>query len=98
MEIKELSAVYYPFLQLDDGTEIVHSEMLPGNQVRVYIEKPDASDGFHNAVCYLPEYRWENVNGFSQKELSDYQAIIESVAHLILEFSRQGGLEHAAGF
>lgn len=34
------------FMTLDDNAEIVHSEM--GNfSVRVYIEKPDAKDGFH---------------------------------------------------
>ena len=30
----------YPFLQLDDGTEIVHSNTLPNGEVKVYIEKP----------------------------------------------------------
>ena len=47
----------YPFLTLDDGTEIVHSEMRPDGQVKVYLEKPDAGDGFHHAACYLPSYR-----------------------------------------
>ena len=44
----------YPFMTLDDNTEIVHSEMLPDARVKVYIEKPDAKDCFHSAVCYLP--------------------------------------------
>ena len=86
----------YPFLTLDDESEIVHSGVLPGGQVQVYIEKPDEKDGFHNASCYLPGYRWENVNGFSEGELSRYQEIIESTAHLILRFARDGGFEHAA--
>ena len=47
----------YPFLTLDDGTEIVHSEMHPDGSVKVYMEKPDAKDGFHHAVCWLPDYR-----------------------------------------
>ena len=37
----------YPFLTLDDGTEIVHSEMHSDGTVKVYMEKPDAKDGFH---------------------------------------------------
>ena len=86
----------YPFLTLDDETEIVHSEVLPDGEVQVYIEKPDEKDGFHNASCYLPGYRWENVSGFSEGELSRYQNIIESIAHLILRFARDGGFEHAA--
>ena len=31
----------YPFLTLDDNTEIVHSEILPDGKVQVYVEKPD---------------------------------------------------------
>jgi hypothetical protein len=88
----------YPFLQLDDGTEIVHSEMQADGRVKVYIEKPDAEDCFHNAVCYLPGYEWENVAGFTPEEIARYQNILESVAHLIIEFSKQGGFEHASGF
>ncbi len=88
----------YPFLQTADGTEIVHSEMRPDGSVKVYVEKPDALDGFHNAVCLLPDYRWETINGFSDAEIADYQAMIASVAHLIMAFARQGGFEHAADF
>lgn len=87
----------YPFLTLDDETEIVHSEMKPDGQVRVYLEKPDEKDGFHNASCWLPAYRWEEINGFSEQEIARYQDVIESTAHLILRFAKDGGFEHAAG-
>ena len=36
----------YPFLTLDDQTEIVHSQLLDDGSVKVYVEKPDAKDGF----------------------------------------------------
>ena len=88
----------YPFIQLDDGTEIVHSDMLPNGEVKVYIEKPDAVDGFHHAVCFLPGYRWEDVSGFSPEEVQRLQEVLESTAHLIIEFSQQGGFEHASSF
>lgn len=88
----------YPFLTLDDQAEIVHSEMKPDGTVRVYIEKPDEKDGFHHASCILPGYRWQDVSGFSPEEVARYQEVIESTAHLILEFSKDGGFEHAAGF
>lgn len=74
----------YPFLTLDGETEIVHSEMLPDERVKVYIEKPDAKDGFHHATCYLPSYEWVNVFGFSDEEIARYQQVIESTAHLIM--------------
>lgn len=74
----------YPFLTLDDETEIVHSEQKENGEVKVYIEKPDKADGFHNAECWLPSYRWQNINGFSESEINKYQKIIESTAHLIM--------------
>lgn len=72
----------YPFLTLDDNTEIVHSEMLADGRVKVYIEKPDAKDGFHSAICYLPAYDWQDVFGFMPEDIDRYQKIIESTAHL----------------
>ena len=88
----------YPFLTLDDGTEIVHSEMYPNGTVKVYMEKPDAKDGFHHATCFLPAYRWENISGFTPAEMNRYLEVIQSTAHLILRFSQEGGFDNAAGF
>ena len=85
----------YPFLQMDDQTEIVHSEMLDGGKVKVYIEKP-VEGGFHSATCFLPKYEWQNVDGFTDSEIKKYQEILESVAHLIIQFSQSGGFKHAA--
>ena len=80
----------YPFMTLDDNTEVVHSEMLPDGRVKVYFEKPDAKDCFHSAVCYLPDYKWEDINGFTPEEIARYQELVESTAHLILQFSKEG--------
>lgn len=88
----------YPYITLDDGTELVHSEMLADHTVKVYIEKPDENDGFHYASCFLPGYRWEDVSGFSTEEISGFQTLIENNAHLIWELSQNGGFDHAAGF
>lgn len=88
----------YPFLTLDDETEITHSEMLDDGTVKVYLEKPDEEDCFHHATCYLPDYRWEEIIGFSEEEINRYREVVESTAHLIMEFSREGGFDHASGF
>lgn len=88
----------YPYLTLDDETEIVHSEMLENNTVKVYIEKPDEKDGFHYASCFLPKYKWTDVFGFTEKEIEFYQSIIENNAHLIIELSQNGGFDNASGF
>ena len=61
----------YPFMTLDDETEITHSEFLPDDKVKVYVEKADAKDGFHDMTCYLPSYEITSVHGFSKAE-QDY--------------------------
>ena len=88
----------YPFLTLDDETEIVHSDVLPDGRVRVYIEKPDEDDCFHRMSCYLPGYDLSDVVGFSHDEVLKYLEIIRSAAHLIIEFAGTGGVDNAAGF
>ena len=49
----------YPFMTLNDDTEITHSEMKPDGKVKVYIETPDDFGGLHNAICWLPDSKWE---------------------------------------
>lgn len=88
----------YPFMTLEDGTEIVHSEMKPDGSVKVYVEKPDAKTCFRSATCWLPAYRWEKVKGFSREDLANLDAVIKSTAHLILEFAETGGFDYAASF
>lgn len=88
----------YPFLTLEDGTEIVHSEMLANGCVKVYIEKADEKDGFHHATCYLPVAEWTDVIGFSEDEMIRYRTIIEEMKPILLEFSQKGGFRGASGF
>lgn len=94
----------YPFMTLNDHTEIVHSEVLYKNnleQVQVRIEKP-VYGGFYSATCWLPQYQWENIEGFSQEDIHYFQELLESVAHIILQLARDGGfegdLENASNF
>ena len=88
----------YPFLTLDDDTEIVHSEMQSDGRVRVDIERPDADLCFKTATCWLPDYTWEGITGFTKEELAALQEIVESCAHLIIEFSQTGKFNLAASF
>ena len=85
----------YPYMTLNDDTEITHSEMYGDGRVKVYIETPDEKDGFHNATCWLPGYIWES-NGYSETEMSYFRKLIRDNAHLILEFSQEGGILNAA--
>ena len=88
----------YPYLTLNDDTEITHSEMKPDGRVKVYIETPDEKDGFHHAVCWLPAYEWTEVSGYSEQEMSYFRQLIQNNAHAILEFSVSGGVLNAASF
>lgn len=85
----------YPYMTLNDDTEITHSEMLSDGKVKVYIETPDEKDGFHNAVCWLPENKWGN-NGYSDVELEYFKTFVRNNAHLIIEFSQEGGFADAS--
>ena len=86
----------YPFMTLNDDTEITHSEMKADGRVKVYIETPDEKDGFHNAVCWLPEYTWENITGYTEEDMKFFRQLIKNNAHAIIEFSQDGGVLYAA--
>lgn len=86
----------YPYMTLNDDTEITHSEMLPDGRVKVYIETPDLKDGFHNATCYLPDYSWEEISGYSETEMDYFKELVRNNAHLIIEFSQEGGILNAS--
>lgn len=86
----------YPLMTLNDETEIVHSDIKEDGIVKVYIERPDEKYGFCRATCWLPQYKWEDIYHFSEDEIAKFEEIIRSAAHLIIEFSREGGFEHAA--
>lgn len=88
----------YPLMTLNDGTEIVHSEMHEDGRVKVCIETPDEKLGFKSATCWLPDYKWENIVGYSEEEQKYFKNLVESMAHLILEFSQTGGFDSASNF
>ena len=88
----------YPFMTLDEDTEITHSEMHPDGRVKVYIEKADEKDGFHRATCYLPDYEWTDIYGFTDEEMTQFKNLIQANSHLIMEFSTKGGFLNASNF
>lgn len=87
----------YPFMTLDDNTQIVHSETLSDGRVRVCVEQP-IPHGFNSATCMLPAYEWSEVEGFTPEALQLLQRIIADSAHLIFRYAETGGFLHAEGF
>lgn len=84
----------YPFLTLNDDTEITHSDMQSDGSVKVYIETPDKSGGFRNATCWLPNYKWADICGYSDSEIAYCYQLLRNNAHLIIEFSKEGGYRY----
>lgn len=95
---RRFTLMMYPYATLNDDTEITHSEMLPDGRVKVYIETPNLKDGFHNATCYLPDYSWEDINGYSDTEMDYFKEFVRNNAHLMIEFSQDGGILNASNF
>ena len=80
----------YPFMTLEDDTEIVHSQMREDNTVKVYIETPDEKYGFRHAECILPGYEWQDIYHYSESEIQRFEEIIRSTAHRIIEDGKRG--------
>ncbi len=76
----------YPFLTLNDDTEITLSEMKEDGKVKVYIETPNEKDGFHHAVCWLPEYKWEDIDGYSETEMIFFKQLVKNNASAMIRY------------
>lgn len=88
----------YPYMTLNDDTEITHSEMKPDGRVKVYIETPDEKVCYRHAACWLPEYKWEDVYAYSSAEIEYFRQLLRNNAHLIIEFSQEGGITNDSNF
>ncbi len=91
----------YSFVELPDKTIISHSEILNKDgreQVKVYMETPDAKLCFKHATCYLPDENWEEVYGYTEKEINYLKEFVSSEKSLIIELAKNGGFENAANF
>ena len=84
----------YPFMTLNDDTEIVHTEVLKDGSVKVRVETP-TFDGFNHMVVSLPSYKILEVHNYTYDEFVKYMEMIRSMAHLIMRFAKGGGFENA---
>lgn len=84
----------YPYMTLDDDTEIVHSQLHDDGTVKVYIETP-VYGGFHHATCILPGYKWQDVHGYSAAEMKEWDSFTHHNAHLIMQLAAEEGFANA---
>lgn len=87
----------YPYLTLEDETEIVHSQIINDNgieKVEVHFERP-TENGFDSARCVLPEYKWLFNEGYSKEEIKFFEELLMNNAHLIYKYAKNGGIKIA---
>ena len=74
------------YVQLPDETQFAYSETRDDGTVEIAIERL-RDRGFDTAKCFMPAYRWLEVDGFSQDELDDFESFLRDNAPLIFELA-----------
>ena len=95
--VEEVSILMYPYMTLGDGTEIVHSQIIEKDgkrEVVVHFERP-TENGFDDARCVLPDYKWTERSGFSDAEMEFFEKLLKSNAHLLYKYAASGGIRIA---
>ena len=95
--IKGSLFMMYPYMTLADETEIVHSQLLEKDgqkKVIVNFERP-TENGFDSARCELPDYKWLERIGYSDEEISMFEELLHSNAHLLYKYAENGGIQIA---
>ena len=87
----------YPYMTLADETEIVHSQIIESDGIKkviVNFERP-TENGFDSARCELPDYKWLEREGYSDKEIVMFEKLLRSNAHLLYKYAQSGGIRIA---
>lgn len=61
----EVVYVMYPYMTFEDGTEVIHSDLIADGDIEkviVHFERPTA-EGFDSARCELPSCSWTDWEG-----------------------------------
>lgn len=87
----------YPYMTLADETEIIHSHIIDEDGVKkvlVNFERPTET-GFDSARCELPTYRWISQEGYTADEITLFEQLLHSNAHLLYKYAENGGVQIA---
>lgn len=78
----EVVYVMYPYMTFEDGTEVVHSDLITDGDIEkviVHFERPTA-EGFDSARCELPSCSWTDWEGhFTQSEKTSFRRVFEQI-------------------
>ncbi len=86
--------MFYDYVELEDGTQIAYSGVLPDNTVEVVAERP-IEFGFDSAHCMLPAYTWSKIEGFSEADMQRLDGFVKNNAPLILRFAHEASRPYA---
>lgn len=86
--------MFYKYVELEDGTTVVHSEVRADGSVVVEAERPAILD-FDTARWVLPSYDLSNVRGFTEEEVKGLTQFVRNNAQLILKFAQEESREYA---
>ena len=75
----------YPLLSLYNGTEFTFTDLQNDGNIIVYVETPNAIDGFHSLECVLPDYEVRNVQGYSESKQEKILEIIKNNVDKIMD-------------
>ena len=80
----------YPYMVMNDGTSVLHSEVYEegeSQRVEVHFQR-ETEDGYHVAYCILPEYELIKCEGFTRKEISEFEVFLRDNVFWIYEYAR----------
>ena len=63
-------------------------------KIIVNFERP-TENGFDSARCELPDYTWTEREGYSDEEISMFEKLLQSNAHLLYKYAANGGIHIA---
>ena len=82
----EVVALMYPYMTFEDGTEVVHSNLIvdgDSEKVIVHFERP-TTEGFDSARCELPSRAWTDWEGhFTQSEKRAFEECLSNYLSLV---------------
>ena len=84
----------YSYVTLSDETLITHSHLIKKNGIKtveVHFERPKFG-GFDMARCSLPSYEWIIRDGYSDKEIKDFEDFSARHAHNFFYYAEIGGI------
>lgn len=87
----------YPYIKFSDETEVTYSQIINKDEIEVievHFERP-TENGFDTARCELPSYKWLKIEGYTDKEIKEFEEFLSYNAHLFYKYAKEGGIKIA---